>query len=189
MNRRMRIPQGVVWLDRRSIAAACGAPLRWFGGAGRVRGTEGLHRMSAEQPIVREHGNAYNLFILLLTVFSLVVMAAPGAPARPADAPAPVRVRQRRLRDLPDGLRLQHHRLAAEAPVLHQPARLARPAGLDPGIRPLPAQRVVAARPPQPAGPDHAPAARQRAQGARPRHGREPRAVRDVHHDPRRGRP
>jgi voltage-gated potassium channel len=30
--------------------------------------------MSAEQPIVREHGNAYNLFILLLTVFSLVVM-------------------------------------------------------------------------------------------------------------------
>ena len=31
--------------------------------------------MSAEQPIVREHGNAYNLFILLLTVFSLVVMA------------------------------------------------------------------------------------------------------------------
>ena len=31
--------------------------------------------MSAEQPMVREHGNAYNLFILLLTVFSLVVMA------------------------------------------------------------------------------------------------------------------
>ena len=30
--------------------------------------------MSAEQPITREHGNAYNLFILLLTVFSLVVM-------------------------------------------------------------------------------------------------------------------
>jgi voltage-gated potassium channel len=31
--------------------------------------------MGAEQPITREHGNAYNLFILLLTVFSLVVMA------------------------------------------------------------------------------------------------------------------
>ena len=30
--------------------------------------------MSAAQPITREHGNAYNLFILLLTVFSLVVM-------------------------------------------------------------------------------------------------------------------
>ena len=30
--------------------------------------------MSAEQPIVRVHGNAYNLFILLLTVFSLAVM-------------------------------------------------------------------------------------------------------------------
>lgn len=30
--------------------------------------------MSAERPITREHGNAYNLFILLLTVFSLVVM-------------------------------------------------------------------------------------------------------------------
>ena len=57
--------------------------------------------MSAEQPIVREHGNAYNLFILLLTVFSLVGDGPPGAPARPADAPAPVLLRQRGLRDLP----------------------------------------------------------------------------------------
>jgi voltage-gated potassium channel len=31
--------------------------------------------MTAAQPTVREHGNAYNLFILVLTLFSLVVMA------------------------------------------------------------------------------------------------------------------
>lgn len=30
--------------------------------------------MSLERPVVREHGNAYNLFILVLTLFSLVVM-------------------------------------------------------------------------------------------------------------------
>jgi voltage-gated potassium channel len=30
--------------------------------------------MSPERPVVREHGNAYNLFILVLTLFSLVVM-------------------------------------------------------------------------------------------------------------------
>ena len=30
--------------------------------------------MTAERPVVREHGNAYNVFILVLTVFSLVVM-------------------------------------------------------------------------------------------------------------------
>ena len=39
--------------------------------------------MSAEQPITREHGNAYNLFILLLTVFSLVVMALLVLPLDP----------------------------------------------------------------------------------------------------------
>jgi len=31
--------------------------------------------MTVEQPLVREHGNAYNLFILVLTIFSLVIMA------------------------------------------------------------------------------------------------------------------
>ena len=39
--------------------------------------------MSAEQPVVREHGNAYNLFILLLTVFSLVVMGGLVLPLDP----------------------------------------------------------------------------------------------------------
>ena len=39
--------------------------------------------MSAERPMVREHGNAYNLFILLLTVFSLVVMALLVLPLDP----------------------------------------------------------------------------------------------------------
>jgi voltage-gated potassium channel len=44
---------------------------------------EGLHGMSAEPPVVREHGNAYNLFILLLTVFSLVVMVLLVLPLDP----------------------------------------------------------------------------------------------------------
>ena len=39
--------------------------------------------MSAEQSIVREHGNAYNLFILLLTVFSLAVMVLLVLPLDP----------------------------------------------------------------------------------------------------------
>jgi voltage-gated potassium channel len=30
--------------------------------------------MSTERPVVREHGNAYNLFILVLTLFSLAIM-------------------------------------------------------------------------------------------------------------------
>ena len=39
--------------------------------------------MSANQPVVRTHGNAYNLFILLLTVFSLVVMVLLVLPLDP----------------------------------------------------------------------------------------------------------
>jgi voltage-gated potassium channel len=39
--------------------------------------------MSDEQPITREHGNAYNLFILLLTVFSLAVMVLLVLPLDP----------------------------------------------------------------------------------------------------------
>jgi voltage-gated potassium channel len=39
--------------------------------------------MNAEQPVVREHGNAYNLFILLLTVFSLAVMVMLVLPLDP----------------------------------------------------------------------------------------------------------
>lgn len=39
--------------------------------------------MTAEQPTVREHGNAYNVFILLLTVFSLVVMVLLVLPLDP----------------------------------------------------------------------------------------------------------
>jgi voltage-gated potassium channel len=30
--------------------------------------------MSAEQPVLREHGNAYNIFTLVLTIFSLAIM-------------------------------------------------------------------------------------------------------------------
>ncbi len=47
--------------------------------------------MTAEAPVVRKHGNAYNIFILVLTIFSLAIMVLlllpldPGG-ARPADA-------------------------------------------------------------------------------------------------------
>ena len=36
---------------------------------------------AAAQPIVREHGNAYNIFILVLTVFSLGLMVLLLLPA------------------------------------------------------------------------------------------------------------
>ena len=36
--------------------------------------------MTAPAPVLREHGNAYNIFILVLTLFSLAIMVA-AAPA------------------------------------------------------------------------------------------------------------
>jgi Ion transport protein len=42
-----------------------------------------MARMSAERPRLREHGNAYNLFILVLTIFSLVVMGVLLLPMSP----------------------------------------------------------------------------------------------------------
>ena len=30
--------------------------------------------MTAEAPVLRRHGNAYNIFILVLTIFSLAIM-------------------------------------------------------------------------------------------------------------------
>ena len=96
--------------------------------------------MSAEQPIVREHGNAYNLFILLLTVFSLVVMVLLVLPLDP---------QTHQLLFFYDNavcvvfLLDFAYNITGSRPkraVLHPPARLARPAGLDPGLRLLPAQ-------------------------------------------------
>ena len=41
--------------------------------------------MTAEAPVLRQHGNAYNIFILVLTVFSLAVMVLLLLPVTPAE--------------------------------------------------------------------------------------------------------
>jgi voltage-gated potassium channel len=41
--------------------------------------------MSADAPVLRQHGNAYNIFILVLTVFSLAVMVLLLLPVSPAE--------------------------------------------------------------------------------------------------------
>jgi voltage-gated potassium channel len=41
--------------------------------------------MTAEAPTLREHGNSYNIFILVLTIFSLVVMVLLLLPLTPAE--------------------------------------------------------------------------------------------------------
>ena len=39
--------------------------------------------MTAQAPVYREHGNAYNIFILVLTVFSLALMVLLFMPMDP----------------------------------------------------------------------------------------------------------
>jgi voltage-gated potassium channel len=41
--------------------------------------------MTAQAPALREHGNAYNIFILVLTIFSLVIMVLLLLPVTPAE--------------------------------------------------------------------------------------------------------
>ena len=63
--------------------------------------------MTAQAPVLREHGNAYNIFILVLTIFSLV----DHGPAAPAARPR----HERDLLTLYDNVDLRHlpHRLRA----------------------------------------------------------------------------
>ena len=45
--------------------------------------------MTAQAPALREHGNAYNIFILVLTIFSLALMALlvlPSVDPRPVSS-------------------------------------------------------------------------------------------------------
>jgi len=42
-------------------------------------------RKSAEAPVLRAHGNAYNIFILVLTIFSLAIMVLLILPVTPAE--------------------------------------------------------------------------------------------------------
>ena len=41
--------------------------------------------MTAEAPVLRTHGNAYNIFILVLTIFSLAIMVLLLLPVTPAE--------------------------------------------------------------------------------------------------------
>ena len=45
--------------------------------------------MTAQAPVLRQHGNAYNIFILVLTVFSLALMVLLLLPLDQADARPP----------------------------------------------------------------------------------------------------
>ena len=139
---------------------------------------------AAAQPIVREHGNAYNIFILLLTIQSLAVMVLMILPLERSGARGPAVLRQRDLRHLPDRLCLQPDRLEAETPILHLPPRLARPARIDSIVGDPSLHGPVPPRAAQPAGPDHAAARRPESEGADRRRGPEPRPVRAVHHVP-----
>ena len=89
--------------------------------------------MTVAAPAYREHGNAYNIFILVLTIFSLVLMVLPAPAARPADAdPGRPPTTTSICVDLPDRFRDEPRGLAAEARVFHHASRLARPPWLDP---------------------------------------------------------
>ena len=52
--------------------------------------------MTKPPPVLRHAGNAYNIFILVLTVFSLALMVLLLLPLSPADARPAAAVRQRR---------------------------------------------------------------------------------------------
>jgi voltage-gated potassium channel len=41
--------------------------------------------MTAQAPVLRQHGNSYNIFILVLTIFSLVIMGLLFLPVTPAE--------------------------------------------------------------------------------------------------------
>ena len=140
--------------------------------------------MTAQAPVLRKHGNAYNIFILVLTIFSLVIMVLLLLPVTPAE---------RDLLTLYDNVVCVIFlidfamNLAGARPkraYFIGAARLARPARVDPELRLHPVHRALPPRPPQPADPDHPPAARPGRQGPRPGRAQEPRPVRDVHHDP-----
>ena len=131
-----------------------------------------------------QHGNAYNIFILVLTIFSLVIM---GLLILPLDA------------DTLDLLRvydnvicvvflidfaLNLRQATLEARVLLPTSRLAGPDRIDPQPWHPALHRPVPARSAQPAGPDHAPAARREEEGADRGRRQESRPVRAVHHRP-----
>ena len=135
---------------------------------------------AAAAPQVRTHGNAYEIFILVLTVMSLIVMALVIMPLSPATHETLLWFDNAIcFVFLADFL----YNITGSQPaerVLHPPPGLAGPAGLDPDPRLLPVHRPVPPRPAVAAGPDHAAAQRAAQAGADRRHHQEPRPVRAV---------
>ena len=140
--------------------------------------------MTAEAPVLRKPGNAYNIFILVLTIFSLVIMVLLLLPVTPAE---------RDLLTLYDNavcvIFLIDFAMNLAGAKPKRAYFIGQRGWLDllgsiPTLRLHPDHGAVPPRPPQPAGPDHPPAARPGRQGPRPRRARQPRPVRDVHHDP-----
>ena len=94
--------------------------------------------MAAAAPTFREHGNAYNIFILVLTIFSLALMVLTLLPLNEGTRELVTVYDNAICVDLPDRLHDEPPRIEAEARVLHRPAGLAGPAGLDPDVRVFP---------------------------------------------------
>ena len=148
------------------------------------RGGPAVMTAEAPAPGYREHGNAYNIFILVLTVYSLVLMVLLFVPLN-EQTRILVNTYDNAicvifLIDFAD----QPDRVEAEARLLHHQARLARPPRVDPGLRRLPADRALPPGPSEPAGTDQPAARRSEPEAAHQRRPGEPQLVRDVHHHP-----
>ena len=146
--------------------------------------------MPDQSPPVRfEHSNSYNIFILVLTVMSLIVMAL-------LILPLPDAVHQ--VLAVYDNLfcvvfladfALNWTRAERKRDYFIGQRGLARPAGLDPEPGPRHRQRrqrgcAVPARPAESSRPDHPAAARPGRQGPGAGRPQEPRPVRGLHHGP-----
>ncbi len=102
---------------------------------------------AAAAPTVRSHGNAYEIFILVLTVMSLIVMALVILPLSPATHETLLWFDNAICFVFLGRLPVQHHRLVAPQRVLHPPPGLAGPAGLDPDPRHSSGSRRCSASP------------------------------------------
>ncbi len=101
-------------------------------GAGKSGGSAS---MTAASPVLRQHGNAYNIFILVLTIFSLAIMVLLLLPITQAERDLLTLYDNIGLRDLPHRLWVQPDGRQAEAGVLRRGAWVARPPRVDPELR------------------------------------------------------
>ena len=94
--------------------------------------------MTMQAPVLRHAGNAYNIFILVLTVFSLALMVLLLLPLSRGGTTAADAVRQRHLHRLPDRLRDQPRRRQAQVGLCRRGPWLAGPPGSIPTFGFLP---------------------------------------------------